>query len=374
MPLAPKMFLLFSKVLSLVLISLLGTIAVAQEDLALLRRVADNYRALKSFEFIGHLSSTIPGTDLQFRVPTKDAEAGSIFVPKHTQLLKYGETVEFHSGTVIDATGKPTPPEALKQGVIMPTNFGHYDEIALDIVSTNSLPSETLQLDGKPTQCYVLDVVYDRKRRKPEEQIVRYWIDAKTLLVLKQNFAQWQKLDFNEVVWHWTYSIDSISVGQPPPKWLIESSKDRINHPQSHPEWIGRTAPDFNLIDLSGQPVHSSDLRGKVVLMDFWSTWCGPCLDEIPTVLELASEYKSKGLETWGVSDEPASDIKESFSTNKWIFPVLLDPDCRLADQFQVVGIPAIILIGRDGKVLSYFVGKQSEQSLRGLIDSALTP
>lgn len=208
----------------------------------------------------------------------------------------------------------------------------------------------------------------------PEERAIKYWIDAKRLLVLRQEFAEWQKQGADEVLWHWTYTLDSITLNEPPAKWLIEASKGRMNRPEARLEWIGRTASDFSLLDLNGQPVHLTDLRGKVVLLDFWATWCGPCLDEIPAILKLAFEYKSRGLETWTISDEPTAEIKQSLSTNGWVLPVLVDPDRRLSDQFQVVGIPALILIGRDGKVLSYFTGEESEQSLRFQIDSALAP
>ena len=159
-----------------------------------------------------------------------------------------------------------------------------------------------------------------------------------------------------------------------PPGWLIHVSKGQMDRPQQRLEWIGRTAPVFDLLDLNGQPVHSSDLRGTVVLLDFWATWCGPCLDEIPVLMRLASEYESRGVQTWTVSDEPTSEIKKVLSSNGWTVPVLRDPDRRLTDQFQVVGIPSLILIGRDGKVLTYFTGTESERSLRAQINSALAP
>ncbi len=354
------------------LLSVFGTLAVGQEDLELVRNVADNYQRLSSFEFTGHLTTAIPGTAFQLRTHTYDAEAGPSFLPKHSPLLKYGETLRFHGGAVIDSDGKPAPPEAIGNGVSMPTHWGRYQNLASEILSLNSLPSETLKLQGRLVACRVVEVVYDRKRWKPEERTIKYWIDAKRQLVLKQEFAEWQKQDSDDVLWNWSYTVDSIALSQRPPSWLISASKEQMDRPEPRLEWIGRTAPDFNLLDLSGRPVHSSDLRGKVVFLDFWATWCGPCIDEIPAVMRLASEYKSSGLETWTVSDEPTSDIQQSLSGNGWALPVLVDSGRRFTDQFQVVGLPSLILIGRDGKVFSYFTGKLSEQSLRAQIESAL--
>ncbi len=355
-------------------ISLLATFASGQEDLELVRRVADNYQRLKSFEFTGHLITTIPGTEFQFRTNTRDAEAGQSFLPKHSSRLKYGEAVQYHGGTLRNADGQPAPLDAIKTGITMPGHWWRDENLASDILSINSLPSQVLKVQNESVTCRVIEIVYDRTRWRPEERTIKYWIDAERHLVLKQEFAEWQKWDSDDVLWRWSYVVDSVALNQPPTGWLIDVSKDQMDRPQQRLEWIGRTAPVFDLLDLNGQPVHSSDLRGTVVLLDFWATWCGPCLDEIPVLIRLASEYESRGVQTWTVSDEPTSEIKKVLSRNGWTVPVLRDPDRRLTDQFQVVGIPSLILIGRDGKVLTYVTGTGSERSLRAQINSALAP
>jgi thiol-disulfide isomerase/thioredoxin len=305
-------------------------------------------------------------------VKTTNAEAGHSFVPAQSLILKYEETLRFQAWTISRAHGKPAAPDQINFGIDMPNHWGHYDQIASDIESVNELPSQFVESTGKSIECRVLEVVYNRERWKPEERTIKYWIDAKRLLILKEEFAQFQGRGVNSVVWHWVYTVDSVKLNQPPPQWLIDHSKVSIAHPQPRPEWVGRGAPDFNLLDLDGHPVRLSSMRGKIVLLDFWATWCGPCRNEMPTVEKIANEYKGKALETYGISDEKPSIVKDYLSSNQWNLRVLVDPERNTYDQFQVAGIPALIIIGPDSRVLSYYTGEQSEQSIRSVIDRAL--
>ncbi|MGB8325034.1 MAG: redoxin domain-containing protein, partial [Candidatus Acidiferrum sp.] len=284
----------------------------------------------------------------------------------------YEEAVRFELPAISDAHGKLAAPDQLETGMTMPNHLGHYDRIASDVESVKELASQSVELEGRSIECYVLEVTYNRETWKPEERTIKYWIDTSRLLVLKQEFAQFQRRDKDSALYHWIYTVDSVKLNQPPPRWLIEASEDRINqHPQPRPEWVGREAPDFNLLDLAGRSVRLSSARGKIILLDFWATWCGPCRNEMPTLMKIGSEYETKGLEIWGISDEKPSVVKHCLETNQWDLPVLVDPERNTIDQFQVVGIPAIIIVGRDGRVVSYYTGEQSEQSLRTVIDRA---
>jgi peroxiredoxin len=123
---------------------------------------------------------------------------------------------------------------------------------------------------------------------------------------------------------------------------------------------------------LEGQQVRLSTMRGKVVLLDFWATWFGPCAAEMPIIKKITGDYSARDLETWGISDEKVKVVKEWLARNSWNLPVLLDAEDKVSEQFRVEGIPALLVIGRDGKILSYYTGMQAEQSLRSVIDLAL--
>jgi thiol-disulfide isomerase/thioredoxin len=111
---------------------------------------------------------------------------------------------------------------------------------------------------------------------------------------------------------------------------------------------------------LNGKPFDQSTLAGKVVLVDFWATWCGPCIAEIPNVLEAYKKYSSKGFEVVGVSLDQDRDALEKFVTDKKIpWPILFENSegsgwqHPLATYYGISGIPTVILIGKDGNVVS---------------------
>ena len=111
---------------------------------------------------------------------------------------------------------------------------------------------------------------------------------------------------------------------------------------------------------LNGQPFDQSTLTGKIVLVDFWATWCGPCIAEIPNVLEQYEKYHSRGFEVIGISLDQERDALEKFVTDRKIpWPILFEPSegagwqHPLATYYGISGIPTVILIGRDGNVIS---------------------
>ena len=136
---------------------------------------------------------------------------------------------------------------------------------------------------------------------------------------------------------------------------------------------VGSEAPDWTLKTPSGRAVTLSKLRGKIVLIDFWATWCGPCKAAMPTLQELHEKYKGKpvvvvGINTWERAD-PAAFMKK----NKLSYGLLLKGDA-VARAYGVLGIPTFYLIGPDGKILYASSGfdPTSETAVAKLIDAAL--
>ena len=124
------------------------------------------------------------------------------------------------------------------------------------------------------------------------------------------------------------------------------------------PASVRRPAPDFSLTDLTGHKLRLSDYRGKVVVLDFWATWCDPCKQEIPHFIELQDRYASQGLQVLGVSmddDEPPVRVfQQQFKMN---YPVALGSS-ELADQFGgILGLPITFVIDRSGRIAARHVG-----------------
>jgi peroxiredoxin len=118
---------------------------------------------------------------------------------------------------------------------------------------------------------------------------------------------------------------------------------------------VGQPAPALDARDLDGKPVRLADLKGKVVLLDFWATWCAPCLEELPRLRALYDAYHAKGFEIVGVSlDETAPPVAEFARDRKLPWPQLHNATsgADLVGAYGVSSIPATVLVGPDGRIL----------------------
>lgn len=120
----------------------------------------------------------------------------------------------------------------------------------------------------------------------------------------------------------------------------------------------GQVPPAFTLKDVGGSDVSLSDFAGKVVVLDLWATWCGPCRQEIPLLVSLYEEFKDRGLVVVGVGlDEGGADVLKPFvEANHMSYPVLVG-DKALGTTYKVTSIPTTYVIGRDGKIASKHMG-----------------
>jgi thiol-disulfide isomerase/thioredoxin len=120
-----------------------------------------------------------------------------------------------------------------------------------------------------------------------------------------------------------------------------------------------QAAPAWALTDLAGKPVTSESLKGKVVIVDFWATWCGPCRAAIPHLIELHKAYRDKGFEVVGVSlDQQGPGVVQSFVTQHEIPYTIAMGNQKVVNDFGGVrGIPTAFIISQDGKIFRKIVG-----------------
>jgi thiol-disulfide isomerase/thioredoxin len=142
------------------------------------------------------------------------------------------------------------------------------------------------------------------------------------------------------------------------------------------PMGVGTSAPSFNVSyvnDLS-KSASLQSINGKVTLIDFWATWCGPCKQEIPELQKIYDDYHGKGLEAILISQEDQMKISSFASINNLTLPFYMDGDTSADRAFNVTGLPTTYVIGKDGKIVYANVGygEGIEQELRQAIDRAL--
>jgi peroxiredoxin len=112
-----------------------------------------------------------------------------------------------------------------------------------------------------------------------------------------------------------------------------------------------RAAATFTLQDIDGQTWDSKNLRGKVLLLNFWSISCPPCVAEMPDLEQLYTRFREQGLIVLTISGDEPADLRKYLAGQKLSFPVLLDPGDKIKERFRVVGIPKTFLFDREGRL-----------------------
>jgi cytochrome c biogenesis protein CcmG, thiol:disulfide interchange protein DsbE len=137
---------------------------------------------------------------------------------------------------------------------------------------------------------------------------------------------------------------------------------------------IGNPAPDFALADLDGNPITLAELRGRPVIVNFWASWCAPCVEEFPLLRDAASRHAEEGLVVVGVVFDDGSEAARDFMRRHGAtWGAAMDPGDRVAAAYGVVWPPATFFIGRDGTIaarqLGQFTASSLEEKVAAIID-----
>lgn len=134
---------------------------------------------------------------------------------------------------------------------------------------------------------------------------------------------------------------------------------------------VGMPAADFTLLDLKGTPRSLADYRGKLILLNFWATWCKPCTTEMPAMQAAYERLKDKGLVVVAVNElENEARVRQHIEEYKHTFPVLLDPKNEVANLYGVFGLPVTVFIDGNGVVQEYVKGSLlTEQKIQDVFD-----
>ena len=135
--------------------------------------------------------------------------------------------------------------------------------------------------------------------------------------------------------------------------------------------FVGEAAQDFSLHDLKGRTFRLRDLRGKIVLLDFWASWCGPCRIDLPHIEALQREYSREDLIVLGINSESAPLARSFMQQQGYSFPSLVDEGYEVSRQYQATSLPTIVIVDREGSIAAYLVGLQREGDLHRALAKA---
>ena len=142
--------------------------------------------------------------------------------------------------------------------------------------------------------------------------------------------------------------------------------------PSLPPSATSGNAPAFTLPDLTGRSVSLADFKGKVVVLDFWATWCPPCRKEIPDFISIQNEYGSKGVQVVGIALDELPKVRAFVQSNGMNYPVLMGNDAITAQYGGIEGIPTTFIIDRNGKIVERFEGFRPRETFVAAIKSLL--
>lgn len=152
-----------------------------------------------------------------------------------------------------------------------------------------------------------------------------------------------------------------------------EFARHKMHTGSGIPGAVHSTAATFSLQDVDGKPLDLASHRGKVVLLDFWATWCVPCRAEIPHFVEFQNKYASQGFQVIGISMDDGPDPVHGFYKDfKMNYPVAMGTT-QLAESYGgILGLPVTFLIGRDGRIAAKYVGLTEADVVQKEIESLL--
>ncbi len=132
-----------------------------------------------------------------------------------------------------------------------------------------------------------------------------------------------------------------------------------------------RQQAEFTLSDLQGKSWNLKTLRGKVVLVNFWATWCPPCRKEMPDLESLYLKFKDQGFVVLAVSDESATKVNKFLAARNFTYPILLDPGRKVSEQFQIDGLPKSFVFDRAGKLVAQSIDMRTRSQFLEMLAQA---
>jgi len=246
--------------------------------------------------------------------------------------------------------------------------------VRADMPQTGEVTTENLEVGGRTIPCQVFHVT------EANGDQGTFWVDPVSGLALKtrvlaefENQGMAMVRDMTTTVLEFSLNEDvakdKFTAYTPPANIRVVDNFDLLLNPDS---MVGQMAPDIEFTDFKGVKTKLADYRGKIVFLDFWATWCGPCRMEMPHIQTLHDELSPAGEVVFlGASSEAQPTIETWLTKNPYSFPIFMVNDMDAKSKFKVTSIPAGFVIDRQGRIKAHMIGAQSEAQLRAALAKA---
>jgi peroxiredoxin/outer membrane lipoprotein-sorting protein len=304
-----------------------------------------------------------------------DGETTWVYFP---HLKKYGK----FSGTPVQGADDLGKARGMDFAAVAQRYTGRYRGAGIGLMAAKAVRNEAIEAGGRSFDCQVIEAQYETPQGVRDGKVLRsYWIDPESRLILREQSSASMKppnldtpVEVRQVIEFRQAEVgtdlpDALFLFQPPAgAELVDSAAFETPAPA---ELVGKPAPDFTLRDLAGDSVGLRELRGQVVVLDFWATWCGPCRIDMPRIEALHTELKGEGLRVFGVNGEDAQVARAYLDRNGYTFPTLSDPGMSVSRLYQVSAIPTAVVIDKEGNIGAYMQGSGTKERLLEAIEAA---
>jgi peroxiredoxin/outer membrane lipoprotein-sorting protein len=378
------------------LILCLASAAVAGDG-ALIERVAQRYETLKDYYMRGTFSfvARVGEMSQQFQAPftqagsapgrmrmeIEDDVLGSVVVSDGESTWTYFKALDqYRRQATVPREGARAGGEAKPVPAVGGSFLDLYRQLAARGAASREIGTEDILLDGRMIGCTVIELA----PTGPDSTGTvmgpdTLWVDPESALVLESIHCTTGEYQGAKTATRMVLSFDEIRVDEPPPGELFafeppagaKEVEDFNVCSSSQRDLSGEPAPDFRLTGLDGKTHRLDSYRGKVVLLDFWASWCAPCRKELPTIEKLHREYWRRGLVVLAVNAETEKVARSFMKEYGYTFTVLSDPDGSVFDDYGVSAIPVTVVVDTEGQISAYFVGFDGEEELLAAIRKA---
>jgi TonB family protein len=410
----------------------------APDAKAILKQVAETYKNLRSYHFEGRYTfeQEIESVGLKDEIKREELFVNAAIKPDRSRIesknthisvtsISDGKTkwvyapgpneyTKTEEGPVRLVTGGPVKNSAAMAHLANATNLpAGYSRVADRLGVAKIIGEEELEIGGRRSDCFVIEAHYFAASTGNQSNTMtrKLWIDKSRNIVLREIQNTEAKMPWGRTLnSKMTYIFTVASVGEPIPETLFtfappDGAKEvaeltpppqpaatprpaamprPTDAPQPHvaslsaaprpADLVGKDAFTFAMEDLEGNRVDLQSLKGKVALLDFWASWCGPCVAELPHIEKLHKDFKDRGLVVLGVNNEDVEIARAFVKRKGYTFTTLVDEGREVSMKYGVSGIPQVFIIDREGKVkwhaLGYGPGREVE--LRNAVENAL--